>query len=69
MLKPKLFAESEHIQIAIYTWGEKPTIDQPREILVFAHGFPDRAVFWEKVAQATQVILIKIQEEYNCRQA
>lgn len=52
MLQPKLFAESENIQIAIYTWGEKPTIDQPRETMVFAHGFPDRAIFWEKVAQA-----------------
>ena len=44
MLQPKLFAESENIQIAIYTWGEKPTIDQPRETLVFAHGFPNKAI-------------------------
>ncbi|WP_407303523.1 alpha/beta fold hydrolase [Acinetobacter sp.] len=52
MSKPKVFAHSENVKIAIYTWGEPPTIEQPKEILVFVHGFPDRAIFWEKVAQA-----------------
>lgn len=52
MSQPELFATSENVKIAIYTWGEKPTVEQPREVLVFAHGFPDRAIFWEKVAQA-----------------
>lgn len=52
MSQPELFATSENVEIAIYTWGEKPTVEQPKEVLVFAHGFPDRAIFWEKVAQA-----------------
>lgn len=51
MPTPKFFTDSENVKIAIYTWGVPPTIEQPRETLVFAHGFPDRATFWEKVAE------------------
>ena len=52
MSQPELFAYSDDVKLAIYTWGEKPTLDKSKEVLVFAHGFPDRAVFWEKVALA-----------------
>ncbi len=48
---PDLFAHNADVKIAVYTWGDKPTTEQPREVLVFAHGFPDRALFWEKVAK------------------
>lgn len=39
------------IQLALYTWGQAPSVEQPREIIVLAHGFPDRAALWEKVAR------------------
>ncbi|QIO05910.1 alpha/beta fold hydrolase [Acinetobacter shaoyimingii] len=52
MLQPELFAHSDDVELAIYTWGEKPTAEHPKEVLVFAHGYPDRAIFWEKIAQA-----------------
>ncbi|MCU7696967.1 alpha/beta fold hydrolase [Acinetobacter sp. AYS6] len=51
MKKPDLYIDSASVKIAVYTWGRKPTIDQPKEVLIFAHGFPDRALFWEKVAK------------------
>ncbi|WP_410210275.1 alpha/beta fold hydrolase [Aquirhabdus sp.] len=51
---PDLFVQNADVKIAIYTWGDKPTPEQPREVLVFAHGFPDRALFWEKIAQQLQ---------------
>ncbi|MDS7930913.1 alpha/beta fold hydrolase [Acinetobacter sp. V102_4] len=52
MQQPAFFVSSStDIQIAVYTWGDEPTHEHPREILIFAHGFPDRALFWEKVAK------------------
>ncbi|MHC3124116.1 alpha/beta fold hydrolase [Acinetobacter sp. GN11] len=52
MHQPAFFVSSStDIQIAVYTWGKEPTYEHPREILIFAHGFPDRALFWEKVAK------------------
>jgi len=51
MHQPDLYASSGDVQLAIYTWGEKPRSDHPREVIVLAHGFPDRALFWEKVAE------------------
>lgn len=38
------------VRLAVYTWGQAPSPDQPRETLVLLHGFPDRAAFWQKVA-------------------
>ena len=54
MHQPDLFVQNADVKIAVYTWGDKPTPEQPREVLVFAHGFPDRALFWEKVAKQLQ---------------
>ena len=51
MHQPDLFVQNANVKLAVYTWGKKPTPEQPREVLVFAHGFPDRALFWEKVAK------------------
>lgn len=51
MKTPDFFVESAEVKLAVYTWGTKPTAQQPKEVLVFAHGFPDRALFWEKVAR------------------
>lgn len=51
MHSPDLYATTTDVKLAIYTWGEKPTPAHPREVLVLAHGFPDRALFWEKVAE------------------
>ncbi len=50
MHQPDLFVQNGDVKLAVYTWGSKPTPEQPRDVLVFAHGFPDRALFWEKVA-------------------
>ncbi|MDP2226230.1 MAG: alpha/beta fold hydrolase [Moraxellaceae bacterium] len=50
--RPDLFAPSGDVRLAIHTWGEPPTPARPREVLVLVHGFPDRALFWEKVADA-----------------
>jgi pimeloyl-ACP methyl ester carboxylesterase len=48
---PTLYVNAAHnVRLAVYTWGQPPTADQPRETLVLLHGFPDRANFWEKVA-------------------
>lgn len=54
MHQPDLFVTTAQATLAVYTWGEKPTPEHPREVVVCAHGFPDRAVFWEKVAKALQ---------------
>jgi len=54
MHTPDLFATAAGVRLAIYTWGEKPTAAHPRDVLVLAHGFPDRALFWEKVAENLQ---------------
>lgn len=51
MHQPDLFAHSGDVRLAVYTWGRKPTPAQPREVLVLAHGFPDRALLWEQVAR------------------
>ncbi|AOJ81506.1 alpha/beta hydrolase [Burkholderia savannae] len=51
---PDLFVQSSDVRLAVYTWGEKPSADKPRDIVVLAHGFPDRALFWEQVAAALQ---------------
>lgn len=54
MHQPDLYVHAANVQLAVYTWGERPTLEQPREVLVLAHGFPDRALFWEKVAKALE---------------
>lgn len=54
MHQPDLFVQSGEVRLAVYTWGQKPTRENPRQVLVLAHGFPDRALFWEKVATALQ---------------
>lgn len=54
MHKPDLFVTSADATLAVYTWGEKPSAERPRDVVVLAHGFPDRALFWEKVATALQ---------------
>lgn len=51
MKKPTLFVDAAPgVRLAVHTWGQPPTAEQPRETLLLLHGFPDRAVFWEKVA-------------------
>jgi pimeloyl-ACP methyl ester carboxylesterase len=50
MRQPDLFVDSENVRLAVYTWGSVPSADAPKEVLMLAHGFPDRAMFWEKVA-------------------
>lgn len=54
MQQPEFFVDSGPVKLAVYTWGDKPTAQQPREVVVLTHGFPDRAVLWEQVAQALQ---------------
>lgn len=54
MHQPDLFVPSGDVTLAVYTWGQAPTPEHPREVLVLAHGFPDRALFWEQVATALQ---------------
>ncbi|CAJ3008137.1 alpha/beta hydrolase [Burkholderia pseudomallei] len=54
MHTPDLFVQSSNVRLAVYTWGDKPSADKPRDIVVLAHGFPDRALFWEQVAAALQ---------------
>ena len=54
MQQPEFFVTSGPVQLAVYTWGAKPTAAQPREVVVLTHGFPDRAALWEQVAQALQ---------------
>lgn len=48
------FVKSGAIDISVYTWGVAPTAADPREIIVLAHGFPDRAIFWKDVAETLQ---------------
>lgn len=50
----KHFVQADDVKIAVYTWGDEPSAENPREIIVLAHGFPDRAVFWQDVASALQ---------------
>ena len=47
----KQMIQAGEIQLAVYTWGQSPRPEQPREIIILAHGFPDRALLWEKVAR------------------
>lgn len=54
MRQPDLFVQSGEVRLAVYTWGQKPDAKHPRETVVLAHGFPDRALFWEKVATTLQ---------------
>lgn len=54
MRQPDLFVTSGDVSLAVHTWGRQPTPAEPREVLVLAHGFPDRAVFWEQVATTLQ---------------
>lgn len=42
MHTPDLFVQSSNVRLAVYTWGDKPSADKPRDIVVLAHGFPDR---------------------------
>ncbi len=45
------FVEAGGINLAVYTWGQPPSQARPREVIVLAHGFPDRAALWENVAR------------------
>lgn len=54
MKAPDFFVRSGAVHLAVYTWGAAPTPESPREVVVLAHGFPDRALFWEQVAHALQ---------------
>lgn len=54
MRRPDLFVTSGDVRLAVHTWGDRPTPEQPREVVVLLHGFPDRALFWEQVATALQ---------------
>ncbi len=44
------FVKSGNVDLAVYTWGRAPCSEYPRQVVVLAHGFPDRAVFWQQVA-------------------
>lgn len=46
----KHFVRIGEVKLAVYSWGQAPSPEQPREVVVLAHGFPDRAALWEKVA-------------------
>ncbi|HEX4878956.1 MAG TPA: alpha/beta fold hydrolase [Limnobacter sp.] len=50
MRKPDQTVCHRGIEIAIYQWGTQTHPNDDREVIVLAHGFPDRAVFWDKVA-------------------
>lgn len=39
------------VALAVHTWGQRPSAADPRETIVLLHGFPDRALLWEGVAQ------------------
>jgi pimeloyl-ACP methyl ester carboxylesterase len=50
----KQFIQSGNIDLAVYSWGSPPTPDQPRQVVLLAHGFPDRASLWVQTAQHLQ---------------
>jgi pimeloyl-ACP methyl ester carboxylesterase len=54
MLEPTRFVRQGDVELAVYTWGDPPTPERPREVVVLTHGFPDRAILWEHVAHALQ---------------
>lgn len=39
------------LEIAVLEWGTPPHTADNREVVVLAHGFPDKAEFWQAVAQ------------------
>lgn len=39
------------VHLAVHTWGTPPSAQAPREVVVLLHGFPDRALLWQAVAQ------------------
>lgn len=47
----KTMIQAGDIQLAVYTWGQAPSPNHPKEVIVLAHGFPDRAALWQKVAR------------------
>lgn len=50
----KQLVRSGNIDLAVYSWGSAPTPDQPRQVVVLVHGFPDRASLWAQTAQHLQ---------------
>lgn len=51
MRSPDFFVKAaDNVRLAVHTWGKAPTPTAPREVVLLLHGFPDRAVFWDKVA-------------------
>ena len=48
------FVASGDVALAVYTYGAFPAPGEPRQIVVLAHGFPDRAELWHKVAESLQ---------------
>lgn len=39
------------VELSVHTWGQRPSVQAPREVFVLLHGFPDRALLWEGVAR------------------
>lgn len=47
----RLVSGAPGVQISVHTWGQAPTPQSPKEVVMLLHGFPDRALLWEGVAQ------------------
>lgn len=50
-MQPTQFVTSGDVRLAVYSWGKRPTKQQPRSALVLIHGYPDRAEVWSAVAE------------------
>jgi len=49
--KPWGYVESGDVQLAVYTWGRRPTPQRPCPTLLLVHGYPDSAEVWTAVAE------------------
>lgn len=45
----KHLVTSSNVELSVYMWGQAPSENNPKEIIIFAHGFPDSATIWDGV--------------------
>lgn len=50
-MTPTQFVRSGSVDLAVYTWGERPSRERPRPVLLLVHGYPDSAELWTGVAE------------------
>ena len=49
-MTPIQFVRSGNLQLAVYSWGQRPTARNPRPTVLLVHGYPDAAEGWAQVA-------------------